>query len=795
MVNGFFFVLNLVSGITISINYALSMLFLFIMTVLFLLLKKNHNKKKWFLYFKVGIIVFLIAMLIFSPYLSGRKIFCFNNDQYLQYEYFYDEWIRMLKKFVTEGSFPFYSFDSFLGNDFYSSKLYYLTGDVFIWLIYLCGSVYEGLMYQSLLLIILSGIFFAYFLKKFGIKNEYIIIVCSLLYAFSGLASIYIGQYMFHRFYAFFALLLGAMENYREKGKIVVFAISVALCFLSSYYFMFSATVFMPIYYIFTEKYHNHLKVLAILKKSIKLMFGYIIGFLTVAFLLVPGFAFVLNNPRVGSGISSNLLFESQVYVGYVYNFLTGPLTLFSKYGYAFGSGDNGHLTWYSIFVSAAFGPVICAFFSPKIKNRNILYIRLLIVFLVISSLFPPLSSIFHGFSEASFRWMFILTTIFILSFSIFLDNYFGQKKIILDGLLIYGILFIFATIIALVYGVFDISKHSLQITYTIIAIVLMFVYVYLCYRNRLILLTFLCCVEAILLLNVHIGILNSEYGFYEDSLDRYMLQEEKNNDEDKFYRIYANYKEIAPFTDQLNLNQSLNYGYHSTLAYDSTYDTVLNDFLKVNDISWHIIDLNLNNMEVLRMLGVKYYYVTSSANLPQDYSFSYVSNNYHWSVYQIDNYRPLGFTYSAFTDDLNEVANEESWNNKLYISSNDFEITEGIKESESINFHITEYYDDNNIKGVIDVDDKQILFFSIPYNEGWTIKDNGVETKIYNVQGGFSAIVLEPGEHFIELNYMPRGFKLGLVLSAIGGAMLIICFFIECKRDNQSVLKKSEKC
>ena len=49
-----------------------------------------------------------------------------------------------------------------------------------------------------------------------------------------------------------------------------------------------------------------------------------------------------------------------------------------------------------------------------------------------------------------------------------------------------------------------------------------------------------------------------------------------------------------------------------------------------------------------------------------------------------------------------------------------------------------------------------RILFFSIPYDEGWTARVDGTKAALKRVDLGFTGLMLAPGEHRIELEFTP---------------------------------------
>lgn len=70
--------------------------------------------------------------------------------------------------------------------------------------------------------------------------------------------------------------------------------------------------------------------------------------------------------------------------------------------------------------------------------------------------------------------------------------------------------------------------------------------------------------------------------------------------------------------------------------------------------------------------------------------------------------------------------------------------------------------------------DEKQYLLFTMPADAGWTVKVDGTKTETYNVLHNLMAIAVEPGEHEIEMHYVPKGLKKGALLTAVSLLALI---------------------
>lgn len=96
--------------------------------------------------------------------------------------------------------------------------------------------------------------------------------------------------------------------------------------------------------------------------------------------------------------------------------------------------------------------------------------------------------------------------------------------------------------------------------------------------------------------------------------------------------------------------------------------------------------------------------------------------------------------------------------------------------------------YNDISLAGKIKTDKMGTLFFSIPYDEGWSAKIDGKETKITK-SGGFIGLDNDKGEHNVTLSYLPKGFLIGCIISLTS---LVISILLIVFRKNQVIIRKS---
>lgn len=153
----------------------------------------------------------------------------------------------------------------------------------------------------------------------------------------------------------------------------------------------------------------------------------------------------------------------------------------------------------------------------------------------------------------------------------------------------------------------------------------------------------------------------------------------------------------------------------------------------------------------------------------------------YEWSTLYLGNYKENTKITLEYTNkvDLNEIY-------FYYENLNNFEKHYNILKNNQVNINkITS----SNLIGDINIDEKSNILFTIPYDEGWTIKVDEKETKKIKTMDSLIAIELEKGSHKIELNYEPKGLKLGLYITIIG--LFITIFYITLRKKLWNIYEK----
>lgn len=100
--------------------------------------------------------------------------------------------------------------------------------------------------------------------------------------------------------------------------------------------------------------------------------------------------------------------------------------------------------------------------------------------------------------------------------------------------------------------------------------------------------------------------------------------------------------------------------------------------------------------------------------------------------------------------------------------------------------------YRDGYIKGTVEAGEGQVLFLSIPYENGWTIRVDGEEVEPETVLDAFIAIPLSKGQHEIEMRYISEGFVTGVLISTVS-VLLFVVFWILTVRYKKRQKDKQE--
>lgn len=180
---------------------------------------------------------------------------------------------------------------------------------------------------------------------------------------------------------------------------------------------------------------------------------------------------------------------------------------------------------------------------------------------------------------------------------------------------------------------------------------------------------------------------------------------------------------------------------------------------------------------------------------------FSYYDTQNGFDIYQNDYHVPMGFAYDMYfdTEKYNEYSAQTKQNLLMaacYLTDEQIEkysdimtCFEDTVEKTTDHLRFAGYVEDckkaqaqacyefeENPKGFeakIKLDKESLVFFCVPYSEGFTAYVNGNKTEIDKVYEGLCAVRVPQGDNEIVFEYQTPGLKAGFVITLISALLL----------------------
>lgn len=711
---------------------------------------------------------------------------------------------------LVSGGLPLWSWNMGIGTTIFSHADAMTDPFTYVSMIGGRENIAYMLVWVLILKIVLEGAAFSLYLRHFDI-NPAVIIIGSLMYAFSGYSLIMGSNLVLGTVLVFFPILLLCIEKMLDGKSIVYLLVILAIMGLYSYYYFFSSAIVSLLYLIVRCR----MKHIAVVPQLVKLFFLCCLALLIVAPLLLPQLDMAFSSTRANSGMdvkwSLSLLIPD--WADTLDRLLRSlNINIIGKYGHY--QGDFFQNEWY---VSALTLPLVfyCVFSRSKM-DRKIAYTFLLLVLLC--SL-PIVSFAMNAFRTINYRWMYVIHFLLCVM-SCFIMNQMVEKGIDKQRALASIVSSVVLVIILLViyYAIHDrslvegLSENYLPIAFviTVMAIIALFTAFYDTANNHLLsiktktlskkniaFLSLVLIVAASLVVNFYPwfnGPMSHNYGGQYGYDEDYEVIEGIHSLDQGFYRIYKDYDSVYDGSGIPSDNDSKAQMYYGLKCYCSmnnpNYVTFLqtmgvyvacNPNIKVLRESGidpsDIKGANLNYIngiddkyDLLDYLGVKYYLSRSESGNEVPSQFEYLYTKDGVDVYHNTSYRPLAFvqshyvSYDAFIDNDYLTRLDLLMHNTI-LNAKDMDVFNTYEPSvvELAYFSSQHLIFNATIGG-----ESQYVSFSIPFDKGWAIYIDGekVESKAINIS--LLGVKVPGGTHQIELRYSNDAFHLGLIISAV---------------------------
>lgn len=308
-------------------------------------------------------------------------------------------WIRNTLRQFLHGNFalPMVDFSVGQGFDVIGTLNYYGVGDPVNLLTVFFADNHLDQMYMFLILfrMYLSGLAFSYYCSTAGIQRKASVLCGSWLYVFCSFALIGGMKHpLFLNGMLYLPLLLAGTEKVLQKKSIRFLSVSVALAFMSNYYFMYMNTVLCGIYLcvrLFGDyrEYGIRKILLLILKMAAAWIWGVCLG----AVIILPSVYAFLHNARVDTAVEEAQNFYSiahyrKMILGF---FQTLPMTNgWTVHGTAIG-GLAG----------------VLMLFTSKKRSRENCQLKIGFVVLLVLLCIPFGGKMMNGFAYVTNRWSY----------------------------------------------------------------------------------------------------------------------------------------------------------------------------------------------------------------------------------------------------------------------------------------------------------------------------------------------------------------------------------------------------
>ena len=247
--------------------------------------------------------------------------------------------------------------------------------------------------------------------------------------------------------------------------------------------------------------------------------------------------------------------------------------------------------------------------------------------------------------------------------------------------------------------------------------------------------------------------------------------------------------------------NAPMNWGYSTIQCFHSVVEGSIMEFYDVIGVNRDVASRpDLSYFGLRGLTSVRYCFVQSGEETPNLPGFTYLGTQNGLDIYQNDYFIPMGFTYDKFiTRTQLETYPEESRDKvmleALCLSDEDAQLYSYLMEQQSdyarVNVGQGAYlanctqraasscdsftWDHTGFEATISLDAANLVFFSVPYDAGWSATVNGQPAEIVTANVGFMAVLVPAGESTITFTYQTPGMTQGLVLTGIGGGLLVL--------------------
>ena len=788
--------------------------------------REQSHKKFWQ---AVGLCALTAAIFFLPFYILDGGFFHYAGDFNSQQISFY----RYMNGFVKGAGYPdstfagaprnTFSWATDLGSGVMNAYSFYLYGSPFFWLSVLLPQSWLPYMMVPLLVLkfgVAGGGAYLY-LRRY-VKNANYAVLGACLYALSGFAVYNVFFNHFVDVVALFPYLLWALDEAIYEDRHGLFAFWVAVNLLNNYFFFVGQVIFLCIYFVckLTAKDFRLTG-----RKFGHLLWESVLGVAMGCLLLFPAVLSLLQNPRtidLSSGWGFLTYAKVQQYLAILLSWILPPDS-----PYLTSVWSEGVIKWTSM---TAYLPLcslagaIAYWRSRKADSK-----KRIVAVCAVCALVPVLNSAFYALNSSYYARWYYMPTLILAAMTV---NALEDPDIDLDAPA-RGIGWIMlATLVFAVVPVrddttetwsFGVLKNPGQF-FAVLGFGLLGLMLYrvLCSKWRqdsrfaqrmtAAVLVFACAFTM-----VHIGI--GKFGQWHTDSD--LVEQDtnalllKNDLPEGDYRIdtYKIHDNIGMWLDKSCLQ------YFGSTAAPSILSFYPGLGVKRDVRS----EPEITNYALRGLLSVEYLITTpekrESFEDEADEGWTYLADVDGYTLYHNDNYVPMGFTYDYYVTEATYQTSIKTLRSNLLMRAlvltdedvaqygkyltelsedmlNDLHYDSYTQDCADRRAHSCSVFQMNNagFHAEITLDKPNLVFFSVPYDDGFTAYVNGEKTDILQVDEGLMAVLCPAGASSIDFVYQAAGLSTSRVVTAVAIPVWVVYVACFVRRKRRSTGAPAEE-
>ena len=788
--------------------------------------REQSHKKFWQ---AVGLCALTAAIFFLPFYILDGGFFHYAGDFNSQQISFY----RYMNGFVKGAGYPnstfagaprnTFSWATDLGSGVMNAYSFYLYGSPFFWLSVLLPQSWLPYMMVPLLVLkfgVAGGGAYLY-LRRY-VKNANYAVLGACLYALSGFAVYNVFFNHFVDVVALFPYLLWALDEAIYENRHGLFAFWVAVNLLNNYFFFVGQVIFLCIYFVckLTAKDFRLTG-----RKFGHLLWESVLGVAMGCLLLFPAVLSLLQNPRtidLSSGWGFLTYAKVQQYLAILLSWILPPDS-----PYLTSVWSEGVIKWTSM---TAYLP-LCSLAGAMAywRSRKADSKKRIVAVCAVCALVPVLNSAFYALNSSYYaRWYYMP----ILILAAMTVNALEDPDIDLDAPA-RGIGWIMlATLVFAVVPVrddttetwsFGVLKNPEQFFVVLgFGLLGLMLYRVLCSKwrqdNRFAQrMTAAVLVFACTFTMVHIGI--GKFGQWHTDSD--LVEQDtnalllKNDLPEGDYRIdtYKIHDNIGMWLDKSCLQ------YFGSTAAPSILSFYPGLGVKRDVRS----EPEITNYALRGLLSVEYLITTpekrESFEDEADAGWTYLADVDGYTLYHNDNYVPMGFTYDYYVTEATYQTSIKTLRSNLLMRAlvltdedvaqygkyltelsedmlNDLHYDSYTQDCADRRAHSCSVFQMNNagFHAEITMDKANLVFFSVPYDDGFTAYVNGEKTDILQVDEGLMAVLCPAGASSIDFVYQAAGLSTSRVVTAVAIPVWVVYVACFVRRKRRSTGAPAEE-